>query len=402
MTSDAHLPVLIIGGGPVGILNALGLARAGVPVHLFERSDAVVQSPRAVVYHWSVLDGLDRLGLFEEASTRGFLKQDYAYRVFKTGQEVRYGLQALEGKVTHPFNLHMGQNVLAELALERLMAYPHAQVHWSHTFVGVTQDADSVTAEFETVAGPVTFTGSWLIGADGAGSAVRKSQNIDFEGITWPERFVATNVRYPFEKNGWGQTTFLVDDEYGAIITKIDNSGAHGLWRVTYAEDAALPVDGIEERMPAYFAAILADPENVVVEAYSPYSMHQRAAAQFRSGRVLLAGDAAHSTNPTGGLGLTSGLFDTFVLYEALAAVIAGTAEEAVLDVYATERHRIFTEIVTPAASNNKRLVYHSSDPVRLAEDLAEIEKLPIDEEALVKRLMFPKSLETPSLIGAW
>lgn len=402
MSKNEQEPVLVVGAGPVGILNALGLARAGVPVHVFERGEAIAQTPRAMVYHWSVLDGLERLGLYEDAVQRGFLKQDYTYKVHKTGEEVRYGLQSLEGKVKHPHNLHMGQNVLAELALEHLAKYPHAQVHWGYKFTGLEQDTETVTATFTTDDGDATFTGSWLIGADGARSAVRESQDIEFEGFTWPERFVATNIRYPFEAAGYGQTTMLIDDRFGAIISKIDNSGDTGLWRYTYCEDASLPVDEVETRMPGFFASIVEDPENVVVDAYSPYSMHQRVAATLRSGRVLLAGDAAHATNPTGGLGLTSGLFDTYVLSEALAAVVKGEAAESVLDDYARERRRVFVDVVNPAASNNKRMVYHSDDPERLEQDLAELRRLTSDEDYVVKRLMFPKSLETPSLIGAW
>lgn len=402
MNSKQQKPVLVVGAGPVGILNALGLARAGVPVRVFERGAAVVNSPRAMVYHWSVLDGLERLGLFEDAVSRGFLKQDYTYKVYKTGEEIRYGLKSLEGRVKHPYNLHLGQNALVETALEHLARHPHAEVLWDHKFTGVEQSQDSVTAAFATPQGTITAQGSWLIGADGARSSVREGQQIAFEGMTWPERFVATNIRYPFEAAGYSQTTMLIDDRFGAIITKIDNSGETGLWRYTYCEDAALPEEGVEERMPDFLASIVSDPQNVVVEAYSPYSMHQRAAATFRSGRVLLAGDAAHATNPTGGLGLTSGLFDTYVLSEALAAVVKGEVSETVLDDYATERRRIFVEIVSPAASNNKRLVYHSSDEARLEEDLAVLRQLPVDEDAVVQRLMFPKSLETRSLIGAW
>lgn len=402
MSTEQQKPVLIIGAGPVGILNALGLARAGVPVRVFERAESLVNSPRAMVYHWSVLDGLERLGLFEDSVARGFLKQDYTYKVHKTGEEIRYGLKSLEGRVKHPYNLHLGQNVLVEIALEHLARYPHAEVLWDHKFTGVDQGADSVTASFATQQGTIAAQGSWLIGADGARSRVREGQGIAFEGVTWPERFVATNIRYPFEAAGYSQTTMLIDDRFGAIISKIDNSGDTGLWRYTYCEDAALPEEGIEERMPEFFASIVRDPENVVVDAYSPYSMHQRAAATFRSGRVLLAGDAAHATNPTGGLGLTSGLFDTYILSEALAAVVQGKAPETVLDDYAAERRRIFVDIVSPAASNNKRLVYHSSDEARLEEDLAALRRLPADEEAAVQRLMFPKSLETRSLIGAW
>jgi 2-polyprenyl-6-methoxyphenol hydroxylase-like FAD-dependent oxidoreductase len=395
-------PVLVVGAGPVGVLTALGLARAGIRVTLFERAPDVVQSPRAIVYHWSVLDGLERLGIYEQAVAGGFLKQDYTYKVHKTGEEIHFGLQSLEGLVRHPHNLHLGQHRLVEIALAELAQLPSAEVVWGHQFLSLRQTADGVTATFRTPEGERTCTGSWLIGADGARSAVRESLGLGFEGCTWPERFVATNVRYPFADRGFGQTTLLIDDVYGAIITKIDNSGDVGLWRYTYCEDASLPEEGVLDRMPRFLDAVLPDQQGFELVAHSPYRMHQRAAGSFRRGRVLLAGDAAHATNPTGGLGLTSGLFDTYVLHEALAAVIGGQVGEAVLDEYARERRRVFTEVVSPAATNNKRLVYHSGDPDVLEERLRELRELETDRDAVVERLMFVKSLETRSLVGAW
>jgi 3-(3-hydroxy-phenyl)propionate hydroxylase len=394
--------VLVVGAGPVGILNALGLARAGVPVTVFERGATVAQSPRAAVYHWSVLDGLERLGVYEKAVARGFLKQDYEYRVFKTGEQIRFGLRSLEGIVERPYNLHLGQNMLAELAVEELAAFDHATVRWGHEFVDLDQDGDGVRATFATPEGTVSYTGDWLIGADGARSQVRSALGIEFEGITWPERFVATNVRYPFQDHGFAQATFLMDDVYGAVIAKLDSTGGAGLWRYTYCEDASLPEEGVLDRMPQFLEQVLPDQEGFELVAYAPYRMHQRSATRYRDGRVLLAGDAAHATNPTGGLGLTGGMFDTFVLQEALAAVIHGQADETVLDQYADERRRIFLDVASPAAINNKRLIYHSSDPEQLERDLVGLRRLETDEDAVVERLMFTKSMETKSLIGAW
>jgi 3-(3-hydroxy-phenyl)propionate hydroxylase/6-hydroxy-3-succinoylpyridine 3-monooxygenase len=393
--------VLVVGGGPVGVLTALGLARAGVPVTVLEHASAVVPAPRAMVYHWSVLDGLERLGLYDAAVARGFLKQDYTYRVHRTGEQIRFGLQVLDGLVRHPYNLHLGQHALVEAALEALADLPHAEVRWDAALVDLEQDPTGVTAVVATPDGEQALRADWLVGADGARSAVRKALGTPFEGFTWPERFVATNARYPFDEQGYAQTTFLVDDVYGAIIAKIDNSGGTGLWRYTYCEPESLPVEGVLERMPRFLAAVLPDPDAFVLVAHSPYRMHQRAAPSFRDGRVLLAGDAAHVTNPTGGLGLTGGLFDSYVLSEALAAVVRREADPSVLDLYAAERRRVFVEVVSPAATENKRLIFSSSDPVRLEQDLARLRLLGTDRDAAVARLLFPKSLETPSLVGA-
>jgi 3-(3-hydroxy-phenyl)propionate hydroxylase len=289
-----------------------------------------------------------------------------------------------------------------QIALDELAAHDHAGVLWGHELVALDQHGDGVTATFTTPHGEVTHAGGWLVGADGAGSGVRRAIGLGFEGTTWSERFVATNVRYPFQARGFAQTTFVIDDVHGAVIAKLDDGPGGGLWRYTYCEDAALPESGVRERMPEVFSAVLPDPEGLEVVAYAPYRMHQRAATSFRDGRVLLAGDAAHATNPTGGLGLTGGMFDTFVLQEALAAVVRGEVEESVLDEYARERRRVFLEVASPAATENKRLVFHSSDPARLERDLAGLRRLEADEDAVVSRLLFTKSMETRSLIGAW
>ncbi|MGK5111955.1 FAD-dependent oxidoreductase [Geodermatophilus sp. CPCC 205506] len=399
MTDDT---VLVVGAGPVGILNALGLARAGIPVTVLDRAPGVVRSPRAAIYHWAALDGLERLGVYEQAATRGFLKQDYEYRAYKTGERVRFGLDPLEGLVERPYNLHLGQGALVEIALAELAAHDSATVLWQHTVVAVDQDDDRVTVTVETPDGVRTSTAGWLIGADGASSAVRKAVGLPFEGFTWPERFVATNVRYPFAEHGFAQSTFIVDDVYGAVIAKLDDSAGGGLWRYTYCESQDLPEDGVLDRMPDVHRAVLPTPAEVEVAEWAPYRMHQRVAPRFREGRVLLAGDAAHVTNPSGGLGLTGGLFDTFVLQEALAAVVHGTADQSVLDAYSRERHRVFVELVDPAATAIKKMIFHNSDPEQLERDMAGLRRLATDRDALIERLMLTKRMETPSLIGAW
>jgi 2-polyprenyl-6-methoxyphenol hydroxylase-like FAD-dependent oxidoreductase len=393
----AQADVLIVGAGPVGLLGALGLAQAGVKVTLIEREPYIVDSPRAVVYHWAVLDGLERLGLLAEAMALGFPKQDYSYLVFRTKETISWSLEALAGVTAHPFNVHLGQNKLAELALQRLRKMANFSIRWNTRFLGLEQDRGGVTVKMQTPDGMHELRAGWVVGADGAGSSVRHALELSFDGFTWPERFVATNVYYDFESDGYARATLMIDPRFGAIIAKIDKEG---LWRCTYCEDAALPEEGVLERMPDYFKVTLSRPAEYRLAMHSPYRMHQRTAERFRVGRVVLAGDAAHATNPTGGLGLTSGLFDIFVLYEALAAVIQGEARDDVLDRYSAERRRVFLEYASPRASENKRLIYHSRDPVRLEEDLKRLRRLETDKDFLLQAVTFTRQLETPSLLG--
>lgn len=393
-------PVVVVGAGPVGMLNALGIARQGIPVTVLERHEDIVRAPRAVVYHWATLDGLDRLSILDSAVRAGFLKQDYCFLNWRTGERVRYGLSSLEGSVAHPFNLHLRQDRFVEVMLETIEreSLP-VDVRWARQVIGVQNHEDRVVVNALCPDGtPERHQDQWVIGADGAGSAVRTLLGLPFEGFTWPERFVATDVVYPFEEEGYDQTTFVVDEKFGAIIVKIENTDGPGLWRYTYSDPAAETPESVEQNMGGFLGTVLPHEDRRELKAYSPYRMHQRCAPAFRMNRVLLAGDAAHATNPTGGLGLTSGLFDSYLLIDALSDVIHGRDDDWILDRYAHERRRVFKELVSPTASANKKMISGSTQTPEGEAAWSRVRRLTEDEQAVRSRLMFPKSLETPAL----
>ena len=388
--------VIIIGGGPVGMICALGLAQAGVRVSVIEAEPQIIDSPRAAVYFWSVLDGLERLGILQEAEADGVRKQDYTYLVRRSGERIVYSMEILTRHTPHPYNLHLGQHRLADIAMRRLRAFSNATVRFGTRLQKLHQDADGITLSVVTEQATEELRARWVIGADGAGSTVRRLLGLSFDGITWPERFVATNVYYDFERHGYARATFVIDDGFGAVIAILNKED---LWRCTYMEDATLPEETFLERLPQMYKAILPGEGSYQLERASPYRMHQRSAPRYRVGRVLLAGDAAHVTNPTGGLGLTSGLFDSYALYPALAAVIMEGADDEVLDRYSATRLDIFLNRVSPQATANKQLIYHANGGgQKLEEALASLRRLATDPEFLWQRLMFTKSLETPLL----
>ena len=124
-------------------------------------------------------------------------------------------------------------------------------------------------------------------------------------------------LRYDFSQLGYADNNYLIDPALGAVIAKVT---LDGIWRVTWSERARLPPEGLEGRLHDYLRALLPAGAAYDVRDFTLYHMHQRAAATMRVGRVVLAGDAAHATNPTSGFGLVGGLFDSYVLAEALAA----------------------------------------------------------------------------------
>jgi 3-(3-hydroxy-phenyl)propionate hydroxylase len=214
---------------------------------------------------------------------------------------------------------------------------------------------------------------------------VRKALGLAFEGVTWPEWFVATNVFFDFEAHGFGQSNVVHDPHHWAIIPKIDQTG---LWRCTYREEPGLSEDEVRARTPERYALFHPDLPAVTPERISPYRVHNRCVASMRIGRVLMAGDAAHAVNPIGGLGLTSGILDAIPLAEALSSIVHGRRDEGLLDVWAEERRRILLEIVAPASTENLRRI-GEADPERRKADYERFARLNVDEDLAREALMF-------------
>jgi 2-polyprenyl-6-methoxyphenol hydroxylase-like FAD-dependent oxidoreductase len=367
---------LICGAGPVGLVTALGLVRAGLSVVVIDSEPAIREEPRAAVYHSPVVERFDRLGLLEDLKEVGVLKQAYHYWTRDHTLLGHFSFDVLRPEDTaYPFNLHLGQPTLAAIILRHLLRVPGVDVRWRTRLTGVSQDDDGVTATLDTPNGEQQLRAGWLIGADGTHSGVRRALNLKLEGVTYPEWFVATNLRFDFEAHGFGQSNVVLDPDHWAIIPRIDRTG---LWRCTYREDGALSEDEVRRRLPERYALFAPGMRDCTPEAVSPYRVHDRCIDTFRIGRVLLAGDAAHVVNPIGGLGLTGGILDAIPLSAALTAVIHGHRDESVLDAWAAERRRVFLEVTAPTAQENRRRV-SESDPEKHRADLARLRSLTND-----------------------
>ncbi|KAG8626674.1 hypothetical protein KVT40_005619 [Elsinoe batatas] len=321
-TSSTHSAVIIIGAGPVGLLTALNLARLSVPVLVLDdvRAKSMVNN---ILSYW--------VG-------RGKDKQ----RKFRSG-------------------INCGQNVLAETIMEHSLGKygDVAKVEFGKTLEGIDQDENGVeiTCKDTPSGEAVRYRCDWLVGTDGAGSAVRRSLGIEFEGFSWPkEDFVATSIRYPFEKYGFTTANFIMDPVHWAVITVIDDSG---LWRCAFGVKAGMTNEDIKAELEEHYKEIF--------PGWPGEGYELRCARQFRKGRCLLAGDAAHSNNPIGGLGLTTGLLDAGPLGRALAAVIRDAAPDTLLDTWAESRRHKWLEFTNGFSIENKRMVLrggYSDDPL--------------------------------------
>jgi 2-polyprenyl-6-methoxyphenol hydroxylase-like FAD-dependent oxidoreductase len=375
--------VLVVGAGPVGMLTALALAQTGAKVTVLEQEAGIVNSPRAAVYFPSTLVILEELGLLDELNAIGFKNRTFGTHVPEFNYSSVVTTEPIEG-IPYDYQLHAGQHDVARVAMEHALKLG-VEVLFNHEVVALEDGADGVTVTTRGEEGEQTFSAKWLIGADGARSTVRKLAGIEFEGHTWSERFVATNVKFDFTRLGYQQANFVCDPVNMAVIAQLDRDG---LWRCTYMEDSALPLETYQDRIHQRYEWFMKGSKDYELVSSSPYMLHQRAGETLHKDHVLLAGDAAHATNPCGGLGLTSGVWTGMVLADILGAVLRGEEDESILDRFSDERRRVFWNVVTPAATENKRML-QERDPEQRQKDLAAVKALSEDPDSGAMLMLF-------------
>jgi 3-(3-hydroxy-phenyl)propionate hydroxylase len=251
---------------------------------------------------------------------------------------------------------------MTQVAVEMLKDYPHAQVLFNHRLEQVLQDDDGVTAYAETPDdGFRSFRGSYLIGADGANSRVRKSLAVNFEGFTYPERFLVVSTPFDFAEAfpRLSYVNYVSDPDEWCVLLRTPT-----LWRVLVptdpaARDADLLSDAFIQDRLHRLVDVAGD---YAIGHRTLYRVHQRVAQKWRVGRVLLVGDACHINNPLGGMGMNGGLHDAFSVAEKLHAILSGDGDDALLDLYERQRRTICVRFVQEHTIRNKKLM-EEKDP---------------------------------------
>ena len=374
-------PVLIVGAGPAGLAVAVKLAMAGVPALVFEAEEKFPLDLRAGSFHPPTLEILDQLGVGQEFLSIGIKVPRWQIRGREEGVIVEWDLSLLSDITPYPFRFHCEQFKLTPLLGKRFEALG-GKVQFGHRFIDATQDADGVTARFETPGGIETVTGRYLVGADGARSAVRHLMDVPFEGFTWPERFLGIGIKQDLALHGYTYNAYIADPvDWGAIF-KMPHKGPPGMWRVLFPTDATLPD---EEVLSVPFAEktlqhFLPRPTPYDVEHTNIYRVHQRVAADFRRGKFLIVGDAAHVNNPLGAFGLNGALHAASNLGDKLAAVCRDEGSEDLLDLYVRQRRAANVEFVQAQSIRNKQ-VLEEKDPAIRAKNLDELRATEADRE---------------------
>ncbi|MBW8904254.1 MAG: FAD-dependent monooxygenase [Betaproteobacteria bacterium] len=381
--------IVVVGAGPVGTVAALACARLGHRVTLLEAEERVNDSPRASTTQPPTLEILAELGLIDEYIAQGLMAPIFQFWDRPSLRLIaEFDFDRLRGETAYPFVVQTEQHKLANMGLARLRAMSNATVRMATRVEGLAQDARSVT--LQTTAGELRA--DYVIGCDGGRSTVRKNLGIEFEGFTWPERFLVITTPFDFAAAlGCCYRNYMADPHEWTNLFKVAGDDLKGRWRAVFntredeSDEEALSDVAVRARLGRIHVPM----ESRDYLHLNLYNVHKRVAKQFRRGRVFLCGDAAHVNNPIGGLGLNSGIHEAWDLAQLLSR------EGADLDDYERRRRPLNIEYVQEQTIANKRRL-EETDPALREQRFAELARMaddPVRHKAFLRRASLLESV---------
>ncbi len=368
--------IIVVGAGPVGLTAALALAKRGLPSVLLAAEQELVMELRGSTFHPPTLDLLDEFEMVPRMIEVGLKAPTWQFRDRETGPVATFDLALLAGDTNHPYRVQCEQWKLMRF-VEAELRKLGADIRFGHEVTGVSQDDDGVTVTANTANGPVSVSGRYVIAADGARSAVRRTLGVEFEGFTYAELFWIASTEFPFEQTltDIAYVNYIADPNEWLVLLKVP-----GLWRVLVPAPENSDKDKLlsDEYMQSMLQRVVPRPVPYNIAHRSIYPVHQRVAKNFRHGRVMLAGDAAHVNNPLGGMGMNGGIQDAFNLADKLKDIYAG-ADDRLLDRYDRQRRTVAVEAVQAQTHRNQQMI-SERDPVTRQKALDVMRKTAADK----------------------
>lgn len=355
-TLPSRTPVLVVGGGPVGLTSSLLLSQRGIEHVVVERRGETQRAPAAHVLRRRPMEIFERLGVAADIeAAKPELALDCITWVTSLGGveagrlDLRAGLVDGEDAWTN-----CPQNVLEPILEEHARRERAATIVRGAQCVDLQQDGDGVRATVQVDGGdPVSIDADWMIACDGAGSSVRRALGIEMIGPGPQGRFFMVHFEAdlrPWLEGREGPLVWILDPATAGTFIIHDPAKSH----VLMALQTGAP--GEAEALPERLASALGVDVPFRILSVDSWSPHVQVAERYRAGRVFLAGDAAHRFPPTGGLGLNTGVLDVDFLVHQLARVMAGDADDDALDAYEAECRPAAEENARESFENMKRL----------------------------------------------
>ncbi len=381
--------VLIVGAGPVGLSAALFLTDRGIEVTVLEAAPAPFPDPRAATYHPPTLEMLAPSGVTQMLHDRGIIADKWQNWDRATGLIAEFDLAVLREETTFPYRLQCEQHKLVDMLTEVLVNRANFSLIRDKSVTKVTQNDACVTAETATG----RYEADYLIGADGGRSVVRKSQDIGFEGFTYPEQFLVVTSDYDFEAEGFALSCYVADPEQWCALFKVPGKGPPGIWRTVFPTDPSAADDTLLsfENARLWLDRFVPRAKPYEILHTNLYRVHQRVAATFHKDRVLLIGDAAHVNNPLGGMGMNFGIHDAENVARAIAAAVNGDAEA--LPLFDRQRRFASTAFLQTMTIQNKAAL-EDKDEVSRKKRQDELRRTALDPAAAKTYLMRTSMIE--------
>jgi 2-polyprenyl-6-methoxyphenol hydroxylase-like FAD-dependent oxidoreductase len=335
--------VVIVGAGPVGLVAAAELARRGVRVRIIDKLAVPTSESRAIAVHARSLDMLHRMGVVDQLAATGL--KAVAMQLYTGGDRLfRVPLGTVDS--AFPYTV-----VTAQTETERVLT-EHAEslgvtVERGLALVGLTQDDRAVHLNLRQADGTTEdVTASWVIGADGAHSAVRHLVGTKLQGSFQGERFLLADIDATHSLDTDSMHTFFSPDGPIAVFPMI-NDRLRVIAQTRGAADEPLNLNPTRAEVQAVLDQRIGGVAIQDSHWLTSFEVHHAQVPSYRWDRVFLAGDAAHIHSPAGGQGMNTGMQDAFNLAWKLAAVVHGDGGQTLLDTYHTERHPVAAAVIT-------------------------------------------------------